>query len=48
MEWRSDSFYLVAELDEPGVVDWLLDVPGHPAKQWQTDTNLFLAVHGDL
>jgi hypothetical protein len=37
LEWRGESFHLVAEIANPTQVDWLLNVPGEPIRQWQTD-----------
>jgi hypothetical protein len=37
LEWRAPSFYLAAEISTPAQLDWLLDLPGQPLQQWQTD-----------
>jgi hypothetical protein len=37
LDWRDESFHLVAEIDNSGQVDWLLNMPGQPIRQWQTD-----------
>jgi hypothetical protein len=37
LEWRGESFHLIAEIANPMQVDWLLNVPGEPVRQWQTD-----------
>ncbi len=39
LEWRGDSYHLAAEIATPGRVEWLLNVPGQPIKQWETDTH---------
>ncbi len=37
LEWRRESFHLAAEISTPGRLEWLLNLPGQPMKQWQTD-----------
>jgi hypothetical protein len=37
LEWRRDSFHLIAEISTPTRLEWLLDLPGQPIKQWETD-----------
>jgi hypothetical protein len=37
LEWRRDSFHLVAEISTPARLEWLLNLPGQPIKQWETD-----------
>jgi hypothetical protein len=37
LEWRGDSYHLVAELSNPSQVEWLLNIPGEAMKQWETD-----------
>jgi hypothetical protein len=37
LEWRGESFHLIAEIGEPGRIEWLLRQPGQPARQWDTD-----------
>ena len=38
LEWRGQGFHLAAEISTPDEGEWLLNVPGQPIKQWQTDT----------
>jgi hypothetical protein len=47
LEWRGDSFHLVAEIATPTQVDWLLNVPGEPIRQWQTDARSPWIVRAD-
>jgi hypothetical protein len=37
LEWRRDSFHLVAEISNPVRLEWLLNLPDQPIKQWETD-----------
>jgi hypothetical protein len=37
LEWRQDSFHLIAEIGTPTRLEWLLNLPGQPIKQWETD-----------
>ena len=37
LEWRGDAFQLAAEISTPEKVEWLLNVPGQPVRQWETD-----------
>jgi hypothetical protein len=37
LEWRGDSYYLAAEISDGTRVEWLLNFPGEPVKQWDTD-----------
>jgi hypothetical protein len=37
LEWHSASFRLAAEISTPSRIEWLLNVPGQPIKQWETD-----------
>jgi hypothetical protein len=46
-EWRGESFYLVAEVASPTQVDWLLNVPDQPIRQWQTDARSPWIVRAD-
>ena len=39
LEWRRDSFHLVAEISTPDRLEWLLNLPGEPVKQWETGLN---------
>lgn len=36
-EWRGDAFQLAAEISTPEKIEWLLNIPGQPLKQWDTD-----------
>ena len=36
-EWRGDAFQLAAEISNPEKIEWLLNIPGQPVKQWETD-----------
>jgi hypothetical protein len=47
LEWRAESFHLVAEISNPTDVDWLLNVPGQPIRQWQTDARSPWIVRAD-
>jgi hypothetical protein len=47
LEWRGESFYLVAEVANPTQVDWLLNAPGQPIRQWQTDARSPWIVRAD-
>jgi len=47
LEWRGESFHLVAEIANPTQVDWLLNVPGQPMRQWQTDARCPWIVRAD-
>jgi hypothetical protein len=37
LEWRGEAFQLAAEIHTPDRIEWLLDVPGQPIRQWETD-----------
>jgi hypothetical protein len=37
LEWRRGSFHLVAEIGTPTRLEWLLNLPGQPIKQWETN-----------
>lgn len=37
LEWRQASFHLAAEIGSAGQVEWLLNLPGQPMRQWETD-----------
>lgn len=37
LEWRRGPFHLVAEISTPARLEWLLNLPGQPIKQWETD-----------
>jgi hypothetical protein len=37
LEWRGKGFHLAAEIASPERVEWLLNLPGQPIKQWETD-----------
>jgi hypothetical protein len=39
LEWRGEAFQLAAEISRPTHVEWLLNIPGQPLKQWETDAN---------
>jgi hypothetical protein len=39
LEWRGESFHLVAEVANPIQVEWLLKVPDQPIRHWQTDAS---------
>jgi hypothetical protein len=47
LEWRAESLHLVAEIASPAQVDWLLNVPGQPIRQWQTDARSPWIVRAD-
>jgi hypothetical protein len=47
LEWRGESFHLVAEIANSTQVDWLLNVPGEPIRQWQTDAGNRWIVRAD-
>jgi hypothetical protein len=40
LEWRSDSFHLVAEITAPARVEWTLSLPGQPNRHWVTEGGL--------
>jgi hypothetical protein len=37
LEWRGDAFHLAAEISTPDRIEWLLNLPGHAVRQWDTD-----------
>jgi hypothetical protein len=37
LEWRLDSFHLIAEISTSSRIEWLLNLPDQPIKQWETD-----------
>mgnify|MGYP001560512673 CR=1 FL=1 len=37
VEWRQNAFQLIAEIASPDRVAWLLNLPGQPMRQWETD-----------
>jgi len=37
LEWCTGSLHLAAEISTPDRVEWLLNVPGQPIKQWESD-----------
>jgi hypothetical protein len=37
LEWRGEAFHLAAEISTTSRVEWLLNIPGQPIKQWETD-----------
>jgi hypothetical protein len=39
LEWRGEAFYLAAEISGPSRIEWLLDIPGQPLRQWDTDAS---------
>jgi hypothetical protein len=47
LEWRGDAFHLAAEISTPSQVEWLLNIPGQPIKQWETDTRCPWIVRGE-
>ena len=36
-EWRGDAFQLAAEISNSEKIEWLLNIPDQPLKQWETD-----------
>lgn len=47
LEWREESFHLVAEVGGSSLVDWLLNLPGEAIRQWQTDARCAWIVRAD-
>jgi len=47
LEWRRDSFHLIAEIGTPSRLEWLLDLPGQPIKQWETDARCLWIVRAE-
>jgi hypothetical protein len=47
LEWRGDAYYLAAEISTPSQVEWVLNVPGQPIKQWATDARGPWIVRGE-
>src|SRR5947209_4224768 len=37
LEWCTESLHLAAEISRPDRIEWLLNVPGQPIKQWESD-----------
>lgn len=46
-EWRGESFHLIAEIANSTHVDWLLNLPNQPIRQWQTDASCAWIVRAD-
>jgi hypothetical protein len=40
LEWQGEKLYLVAEVCEPGRVEWTLSLLGQPNKHWVTEGGL--------
>jgi len=40
--WQRESFFLEAEICQPGRVEWMLAVTGLPTKHWVTDSPCFV------
>jgi hypothetical protein len=47
LEWRGEAFQLAAEISTPAQVEWLLNIPGQPIKQWETDARCSWIVRGE-
>jgi hypothetical protein len=47
LEWRGDAFHLAAKISTPSQVAWLLNLPGQPIKQWETDVRCPWIVRGE-
>jgi hypothetical protein len=47
LEWRRESFHLVAEIGTPARLEWLLNLPGQPITQWETDARGPWIVRGE-
>jgi hypothetical protein len=40
LEWRGESYYVVAEITAPARVEWTLSLPGQPNRHWLTEGRL--------
>jgi hypothetical protein len=47
LEWRGEAMHLAAEISTSARVEWLLNVPGQPIKQWETDARGPWIVRGE-
>jgi hypothetical protein len=47
LEWRGDAYHIAAEISTPSRIEWLLNLPDQPIKQWETDADRLWIVRSE-